>query len=156
MCSPNWQQIINDNGAAEASKKDNEFNKSDRAPPPQHHLESSRGNVKDRITALELQTSFGGRKIKDFGPSSKLGTGMSTIDDNNDIPTVGEMVNRKRGKRKRKGEKALVPPEKVGMNVAFVGPLSQEENPCFKQVILSLMMPCNMSKTSLGKVLVQM
>ena len=42
------------------------FEKSDRAPPPQSHLESSRGEVKDRFAARELKLDFGGRKLKDL------------------------------------------------------------------------------------------
>ena len=46
--------------------KSDQFEKQKRAPPPQYHLESSRGNVKDRLTAFELQSYFGGRQLKDF------------------------------------------------------------------------------------------
>ena len=50
---------------------------------------------------------------------SKLGTGLSVVDNDQDIPTVGELVNRKRGKRRRKGSKATVPLEVVGMDIGY-------------------------------------
>ena len=95
------------------------FEKEKRAPPPQYHLESSRGDVKDRLTSFQLQSYFGGRHLKDFSLLSKLGTGLSVVDDDQHIPTVGELVNRKRGKRRRKGSKATVPLEVVGMDIGY-------------------------------------
>ena len=77
---------------------DKQFEKQDRAPPPQYHLESSRGDVKDRLTAYNLQTYFGGKQLKDFSLLSKLGTGLSVIDNDQDLTTIGELVNCKRGK----------------------------------------------------------
>ena len=75
------------------------FEKEKRAPPPQYCLESSCGDVKDRLTSYQLQLYFGGRHLNDFGLLSKLGTGVSMIDSDQDIPTIGELVNQKRGKR---------------------------------------------------------
>ena len=98
---------------------DKQFEKQDRAPPPQYHLESSRGDVKDRLTAYNLQTYFGGKQLKDFSLLSKLGTGLSVIDNDQDLTTIGELVNRKRGKRRRKGSKATVPLEVVGMDIGY-------------------------------------
>lgn len=69
-------------------------------PDKQFHLESSRGDVKDRLTAYQLQSYFGGRKMKDFCLLSKLGDGLSVVDNDDEIPTIGELVNRKRGKRR--------------------------------------------------------
>ena len=71
-----------------------------RAPPPQYHLESSRGDVKDRFTAFQLQSYFGGRQLKDYTLLSKLGTGLSVVDNDQNIPTVSELVNCKRGKQR--------------------------------------------------------
>ena len=96
-----------------------QFEKEKRAPPPQYHLESSRGDVKDRLTSYQLQSYFGGRHLKDFGLLSKLGTGVFVIDSDQDIPTIGELVNRKRGKRRRKGSKATVPLEVVGCDIGY-------------------------------------
>ena len=45
--------------------KTKQFEKQKRAPPPQYHLESSQGDVKDRLTAFQLQSYFGGRQLKD-------------------------------------------------------------------------------------------
>ena len=50
-----------------------QFEKEKRAPPPQYHLESSRGDVKDRLTSYQLQSYFGGRHLTDIGLLSKLG-----------------------------------------------------------------------------------
>ena len=40
------------------------------------------------------------------------------VDNDNDILSVGELVNQKRGKQKRKGQRALVPLKRVGMDIA--------------------------------------
>ena len=77
--------------------KTEQFEKEKRAPPLQYHLESSRGNIKDRFISYQLQSCFGGRHLKDFGLLSKLGTGVSVLDSNQDIPTIGELVDQKRG-----------------------------------------------------------
>ena len=50
---------------------------------------------------------------------SKLGTGVFVIDSDQDIPTIGELVNRKRGKRQRKGSKATVPLEVVSCDIGY-------------------------------------
>ena len=57
--------------------------------------------------------------MPDYSLLSKLGTGLTVIDDDCDIPTIGELVNRKRGKRRRKGSKATVPLEVVGMDIGY-------------------------------------
>ena len=57
-------------------EKTEQFEKEKCMPPPQYHLESSRGDVKDCLTAYQLQSCFGGRHLKDFGLLSKLGTGV--------------------------------------------------------------------------------
>ena len=99
--------------------KSKPFEKQKHKPPPQYHIESSRGDVKDRLIAFHLQSYFGGRQLKDYSLLFKLGTGLSVADNDQDIPTVGEMVNRKRGKRRRKGSKATVPLEVVGMDIRY-------------------------------------
>ena len=96
-----------------------QFEKEKRAPPPQYHLESSRGNVKDRLTAYHLQSYFGGYHLKDFGLLSKVGTGVSVVDSDQDIPTIGELVNHKRGQRWQKRSKTTVPLEVVGCNIGY-------------------------------------
>ena len=96
-----------------------QFIKDERCPPPQYDLESSRGRVKDRVTAFELQSHFGGQKLKDFSLLSQLGTGILVIEPHNDIPTVGELVNRKRGKWRRKGSRATAPLEVIGMDIGY-------------------------------------
>ena len=64
------------------------FEKEKRAQPPRYHLESSRGDVKDRLTSFQLQSYFGGRHLKDYSLLSKLGTGLTVVDDDQDIPTI--------------------------------------------------------------------
>ena len=103
----------------EESPNSKPFEKEKRAPPPRYHLESSRGDVKDRLTSYQLQSYFGGRHLTDYSLLSKLGTGLTVIDDDQEIPTIGELVNRKRGKRRRKGSKATVPLEVVGMDIGY-------------------------------------
>ena len=76
--------------------KTEQFEKEKRAPPSQYHLESSRGDVKDQLTSYQLQSYFGDCHLKDFGLLSKLGTGLSVIDSDQDISTIGELVNQKR------------------------------------------------------------
>ena len=80
-------------------EKTEQFEKEKRAPPPQYHLESSCGDIQDRLTSYQLQSYFGGRHLKDFGLLSKLRTGVSVIESDQDIPKIGELVNQKRGKR---------------------------------------------------------
>ena len=96
------KEIITDNLGDQANPNE-PFQKEDRAPPPQYHLESSRGDVKTRVTPFDLKSHFGGRKLHDFSLLSKLGTGLTIVNDNSDLISVGELVNRKRGKRKQKG-----------------------------------------------------
>ena len=61
------KQIIDGKNDDASKPKTATFAKAGRAPPPQCHLESSRGKVKDRVAAHELKSNFRGRKIKDFG-----------------------------------------------------------------------------------------
>ena len=98
---------------------DKPFKKESRASPPNYHLESSRGTVKDRLTAHQLKTYFGGKNLRDFSVLSSLGEGLTVVDNDHDVPTVGELVNRKRGKRRKKGSKATVPLEVVGMDIGY-------------------------------------
>ena len=44
----------------EESPTSKPFEKEQRAPPPRYHLESSREDVKDRVTSYQLQSYFGG------------------------------------------------------------------------------------------------
>lgn len=88
-------------------------------PPPYYKLESSQGDVQERVTAYQLQSYFGGRQIQDFSLLSKLGTGIRVTDNDNDVPLIGSLVNRKRGRRKRKGKRATMPLEVVGMDVGY-------------------------------------
>jgi len=111
--------LNNDNNNNNNNIRDQPFAKEQRAPPPQYHLESSRGETKERVTAYDLQTHFGGRKLQDFSLLSQLGTGISVINNINDVPTIGELVNRKRGQRKRKGKRAASPLEVVGMDIGY-------------------------------------
>ena len=41
------------------------------------------------------------------------------IESDQDIPTIGELVNCKRGKRRRKGSKATVPLDVVGCDISY-------------------------------------
>ena len=41
------------------------------------------------------------------------------IDSDQNLPTIRELVNRKRGKRQRKGSKATVPLEVVGCDIGY-------------------------------------
>ena len=72
------------------------FVKGKRAPLRIYHLESSRGDVKDRLTPFQLQSYFGGRHLPDYSLLSKLGDGLIVIKGDHDIPTIGKLVNRKR------------------------------------------------------------
>ena len=46
------------------------------------------------------------------------------IDNDNDVPSIGTLVNRKQGKRKHKGSQATVPLEVVGMDIGYGADLS--------------------------------
>ena len=89
------------------------------SPPPQYHLESSKGDVKEGITRYALQDYFGGRQLADFSVLSLLGTGLNVINNDNKVPSIDTLVNRKRGKQKRKGSKIVSPSEVVGMDIGY-------------------------------------
>ena len=95
------------------------FPKEDRVPPPQYHLESSRGEVKDRFPSHTLELYFGGRTLKYFKLLSQLGEGLIVIDAVSDVPSIGNFVNYKREKWKKKGGQATVPLEVVGMDIGY-------------------------------------
>ena len=44
---------------------------------------------------------------------------MKVVNNDDKIPTIGELVNHKRGKRRRKGHPATVPLEVVGMDIGY-------------------------------------
>ena len=104
---------------ASGPTKTEQFEKEKGVPPSQYHLESSLGDVKDHLTSYQLQSYSGGRHLKDFGLLSKLGTGISVVDFDQDIPTIGELVDQKRGNRQRKGSKATIPLEIVGCDTGY-------------------------------------
>lgn len=78
------------------------FSKDKCSPPPLYHLESNRGNTKQQLTRYALQSMFGGRQLHNFSVLSQLGSGNKVIDNDHNVPTVGELVNCKRGKCKQK------------------------------------------------------
>ena len=86
--------------------------------PPQFTPESARSK-KERYTTHELQTLFGGREIKDYGILTKLGTGITVANLEDNVPSVGKLVNRKRGRRTRTRERILQPNSVVGMDIGY-------------------------------------
>ena len=113
------EDISDDDTVCADNRENVEFTKIDTKPPPQYHLESSQGNKKDRLTRHTLQSYFGGRQLKDYKILADLGTGLSVIDNKNEIPTVGSLVNHKRGKRKQKGTPTTSPLEVVRMDIGY-------------------------------------
>ena len=89
--------------------KSEQFEKEKCALPPQYHSKSSHGDVKDCLTSDQLQSYFWGYYLKDFDLLSKLGTGVSVIDSDQDINTIGELVNQKKGNRWKKEVKQPYP-----------------------------------------------
>ena len=57
--------------------------------------------------------------MKDFRLLLKLGEGLSVVNNDDEIPTIGELVNRKQEKRRQKGHRATVPLEVVGMDIIY-------------------------------------
>ena len=55
----------------------------------------------------------------DYSLLSKLGTGLLVVDDDQEIPTIDELVNRKRRKHRQNGSKATVPLEVLGMDIGY-------------------------------------
>ena len=82
-------------------------------------MDSSRGAKKDRLTRYTLKSFFGGRQLKDYKVLSQLGTGLAVVDNKNEIPTVGSLVNQKRGRRQRIGTAATSPLQVVGMDIGY-------------------------------------
>ena len=111
------EDISDDDTVCADNRKAEDFKKIDTKPPPQYHLESSRGDTKDRLSRHTLQSYFGGRQLKDYKILENLGTGLSVINNKNEIPTVGSLVNHKRGKPKRKGTPVTSSLEVVGMDI---------------------------------------
>ena len=83
----------------EESPTSKPFEKEERATQPKYHLESSCGDVKDRLTPFQLQLYFGGRHLPDYSLLLKLSDGLTVIKGDHDIQTIGDLVNRKRRKR---------------------------------------------------------
>ena len=48
-----------------------------------------------------------------------MGEGLSVINNDDQINTIGELVNRKRGKHCQKGHRATVPLEVVGVDISY-------------------------------------
>ena len=72
----------------EESPTSKPFKKEKRAPSSRYHLNSSRGNVKNCLTPFQLQSYFGGRHLPDYSVLSKLGEGLTVVNDYHDIPTI--------------------------------------------------------------------
>lgn len=69
------------------------------------------------MTRHTLQSYFGGQQLKDYKILSILRTGLTVINNKNEIPTVGSLVTYKQGKRKQKGTPATSPLEVVSMDI---------------------------------------
>ena len=85
-----------------------------------------------------LQSYFAGRQLKDYKILAKLGTGLLVIDNKNEIPTVGSLVNHKQGKRKRKGTPATFPLKVVGMDIRY----GESDSPGGPKYVLVLVDKC--------------
>ena len=57
--------------------------------------------------------------MKDFHLLLKLGEGLSVVDNDDEILTIGELVNCKRGKRCQKGHRATVPLDVDGIDIGY-------------------------------------
>ena len=57
--------------------------------------------------------------MKDYKILADLGAGILVIDNKNEIPTVGSLVNHKRGKRKQKDTPATSTLKVVGMDIGY-------------------------------------
>ena len=57
--------------------------------------------------------------MKNYKILANLGTGFLVIDNKNEIPTVGSLVNHKSGKHKRKGTPITFPLEVVGIDIGY-------------------------------------
>ena len=71
------------------------------------------------MTRHTLQFFFCGRELKGYKILSKLGTGLSVIDNKNEIPIVGSLVYYKQGKHKRKGTPTTSPLAIVDMDIDY-------------------------------------
>ena len=106
--------LLNDNDT-----EDRQFEKERQEPPPNYHLESSQRNVDKWLTAYNLQHYFVSWNIEDLSLLSQLSEGIAVVDNDNKIPTVGKLVNRKQVKHCQKGSKDPVPLEVVGMDIGY-------------------------------------
>ena len=88
-------------------------------PPPTQFVPDSATKAVVKYTRYELETFFGGRQLSDYKVLSDLGSGIHVLNNQNDVQTVGKLVNRRRGKRRRKASKAEYPLHVVGMDIGY-------------------------------------
>lgn len=116
----------------------NNLEKNEAKQLPQYYLESSCGDKKDWLTQHTLQSYFGGRQPKNYWVLSKPGTGLSVIENKNEIFTIGSLVILKRGKRKGKGTPAISQLVVVGMDIVY----SEANSPGGHKYVLVLIDKC--------------
>ena len=133
-----FNDIYNDETVCADNCNKGEFSKTATKSPPQYHLELIWGDKKDRLARHTLQSYFGGQQLKDHKILSKLGTGLSVIDNKKKILMVGLLVNHKQGKRKQKGTLTTSPLEVVDMDIGY----SESNSPGGHKYVLVLVDKC--------------
>eukprot|EP00531_Pseudo-nitzschia_arenysensis_P008906 CAMPEP_0116127296 /NCGR_PEP_ID=MMETSP0329-20121206/6769_1 /TAXON_ID=697910 /ORGANISM="Pseudo-nitzschia arenysensis, Strain B593" /LENGTH=2217 /DNA_ID=CAMNT_0003621395 /DNA_START=65 /DNA_END=6718 /DNA_ORIENTATION=- len=87
--------------------------------PNTHVVESATGSQVYKYTRNELETLFGGRQLADYRVLEGLGTGIRVTDNDNEVPSVGRLVNRRRGRRQKESETPTYPKSLVGMDIGY-------------------------------------
>ena len=94
------------------------FEKDTRATPAQYHLESSCGTVSRGFLFINYNPTLVERNLKILCVLSSLGDGLIVVDNDHNVPTVGELVNHKHGKHQQRGNKATIQLEVVGVYIS--------------------------------------
>ena len=89
-------------------------------PPNYSVVESAKGSSPDRYSRYELETLFGGRRLRDYSVLSQLGTGIRINNTSDTMHSVGSLVNIHRGRRRKTTDrKTIAPLDLVGMDIGY-------------------------------------
>ena len=92
-------QTTNTHQSTEDTSNDdkNTFDRLNNQPSPSSFVESSKGKQKDRLSRHTLRSLFGGRALKDYKILTQLGTGLHVTDNDDTVPSIGQLTNIRRG-----------------------------------------------------------
>ena len=86
-------------------------------PPTQTVMDSAASDAPHKRSRHKVENLFSGRQLKDCTLLSKLGKSMQVTSSEDDIPSVGKLVNRRQGRCKPKQSRIIHPESVIGMDV---------------------------------------